>query len=543
MSKIKRLVIKNCLGIEERAIDVKNLNVISGGNAQGKTSILEVIEKALYNTNRRDKFVRTGAEKAYIELDTDDGLHVERVISKDGKDTVKVLQDGIPIKTPQTFLDQLFGVSKERKDVFAFNPVDFIAKAPKEQSKILLSLMPISFTQQNMVEAFGKAIPINSNQHGLLVLKECEKFWYDARHEANGAVKATKSEVEALENQLPDNYDVEKWEVFSLMELSDNIRNSEQVNNHRKKATELIGNSEELISSINNKFDLQVKEQQEMLEFKIGKAKSSVNVRKVELQTEIENAEKEIKELEKQIEQLKGFITLTTESISRLDTEIFESRKESLTNEMNTVISTIEEKRKEELTLLDTRIVNAKDFLEKCPEVNIKPLEEEYATAEKMKGYVEMAHNLDKVRATLKEQSKTAAKYDSFVEFCRSKPTELLKNVELPVEGLGINDDGLVTINDLPLKNLNTAKQVTVCLDIARAYAKGTVLKLITLDKMEHLDPKVREEFLSQCESDSEYQYFITKVVETIDYEKLKADYPDMFEEYQSSLDLKVESK
>ena len=154
-----------------------------------------------------------------------------------------------------------------------------------------------------------------------------------------------------------------------------------------------------------------------------------------------------------------------------------------------------------------------------------------------------MAHNLDKVRDTLTEQVKTAAKYDTFVEFCRSKPTELLKNIELPVEGLGINDDGLVTINDLPLKNLNTAKQVTVCLDIARAYAKGTVLKLITLDKMEHLDPQVREEFLSQCELDDEYQYFITKVVETIDYKKLKDDHPEMFEQYQSSLDLKVESK
>ena len=58
MSKIKRLVIRNALGIEEKVINAGNVNIISGGNAKGKTSILEVIEKALYNNDRRDRFVR-----------------------------------------------------------------------------------------------------------------------------------------------------------------------------------------------------------------------------------------------------------------------------------------------------------------------------------------------------------------------------------------------------------------------------------------------------------------------------------------------------
>ena len=50
---IKRLVIRDCLGIEELTVNPGQTTIISGGNEQGKTSILETIEKALYNTKRR----------------------------------------------------------------------------------------------------------------------------------------------------------------------------------------------------------------------------------------------------------------------------------------------------------------------------------------------------------------------------------------------------------------------------------------------------------------------------------------------------------
>jgi recombinational DNA repair ATPase RecF len=137
-----RLIRGKCidaLGIESEVVNLGNANIISGGNATGKTSWVDIIEKGLYSTDRRDKFVRTGAEKAYIELETDDGMKVCRTVSEDGKTIdLKVTRDGIPVRSPQTYLDQLFGVTKERKDVFAFNPVDFMSKPAKEQAKILL---------------------------------------------------------------------------------------------------------------------------------------------------------------------------------------------------------------------------------------------------------------------------------------------------------------------------------------------------------------------------------------------------------------------
>ncbi len=534
MSKIKRLVTRQALGIEESAYNFGNVNVISGGNARGKTSILEIIEKGYYNTDRRDKFVRTGADKAYIELETDDGMKVERTINEDGSSSVKVTRDGIPVRAPQTFLDQLFGVTKERKDVFAFNPVDFMDKSPKEQSKILLSMMPISVSQADMKEWFeGKVPPVNPNIHGLLVLKELEKYWYDARHEANGAARATKAEVEALQKQLPDNYDVTVWENYSLMELSDKIRKGEQTNNYRKQSQALIDGLEGKKKSINDKYDLQVKEQEELRDFKVQRAQKAVEDQKQIIRDEIEGVKVDIEFHKTEIERLRALIRdeesaikdcdnkilLKQKDLDNFDNSILATKTESITNEMNIAVKAIKDNQQKEIEAAEKRVSDAENYLAENPEVEIQPLEKEYAEAETMKGYVEMAHNLQNVQTRFENETAIADKYDRFVEICRKKPAELLKSIKLPVEGLSIGtikngdkEENIVLFEGQTLKQHNTAKQITTCINIAKAYAKDTPLKLICVDRIESLDEDARDEFFRQIESDDEYQYFVTLV-------------------------------
>jgi hypothetical protein len=534
MSKIKRLVTRQALGIEESAYNFGSVNVISGGNARGKTSILEIIEKALYNTDRRDKFVRTGAEKAYIELETDDGMKVERTVNEDGTSGVKVTRDGIPVRAPQTFLDQLFGVTKERKDVFAFNPVDFMDKSPKEQSKILLSMMPITVSQADMKEWFeGKVPPVNPNMHGLLVLKELEKYWYDARHEANGAVRATTAEVDALQKQLPDNYDVTVWENYSLMELSDKIRKGEQVNNYRKQAQDLIDGLTDKKKSINDKYDLQVKEQEKLRDFKVQRAQKSVEEQKQVIQDEIDSIKGDIGSHRAEIERLRALvfdeetvikdcenkILLKQKDLDNFDNSILATKTESITNEMNIAIKAVEENRNVEIGAAEKRVTDAEVYISNNTEVEIAPLEEQYSEAEKMKGFVEMAHNFQNVQTRLENETTIAEKYNRFVELCRKKPAELLKSITLPVEGLSIGtvkngdkEENIVLFEGQTLKQHNTAKQITTCINIAKAYAKDTPLKLICVDRIESLDEDAREEFFRQIEADDEYQYFVTLV-------------------------------
>ena len=526
----------NALGIESEVVNFGNANIISGGNATGKTSWVDIIDKGLYITDRREKIVRTGAEKAFIELETDDGMKVSRTVDTDGRTVdLKVTRDGIPVRSPQTFLDQLFGVTKERKDVFAFNPVDFMGKSAKEQAKILLSLMPITVTQQDMLAWFGKIPPVNPNMHGLLVLKELEKYWYDARREANGAVKEATNEVAAVIAQLPDNYDVTAWENFSTMDLSDEIRDGEKVNNFRIQAQELIDGSEIAKLTINNKYDLQVKEQGELLEFKVGKAKQGIKTQKNEIkseilqyETQIETHKNEIDELIKQINnekaaivEIEGLIKLKEKDLDNFDNSILTTKTESLTNEMNIAVKGINENRQREIATADDRVVKAEKYLTENPVIEIVPLEEKYSEAEKMKGFVEMAHNLKNVQDRLEKDIEIAETYDKFVELCRAKPTEILRSMKLPVDGITIyfnvdNDEdknnGTLLFDGLTLKNLNTAQQISKCIEIAKAYADGTVLKLINCDRMESLDRDSKVGFYREIRANKDYQFIVTTV-------------------------------
>jgi hypothetical protein len=129
-----------------------------------------------------------------------------------------------------------------------------------------------------------------------------------------------------------------------------------------------------------------------------------------------------------------------------------------------------------------------------------------------MKQHLGLAKELQGIMKRLENNELIAQEYDNFVQYCREKPAELLKTIELPFDGIGINSDNLITLNGLPIKNLSTSKQVRVCLDIARVYAKNNPLKLICIDKLECLDETVRKEFLTQIEEDSECQFFVTLV-------------------------------
>lgn len=472
---IKRLVIKDCLGIEELAISPGKVNVISGGNEKGKTSILETIEKALFNTKRRAKFVRAGAEKAYIELETDNGIQIRRTVVEDeaglDKGSVKVTQDGHPVKAPETFLKELFGITtKKDQQTFAFNPVDFMQKKDTEQTDILLALMPIRVTAEDIALWFGEHIKLNYDKHGLQVLKDAEQWFYDARQEANARVKAVEDECEAVAKRLPDNYQVEDWESVNLGKLFNDLRQTEELNHKIQDNQKFINDYDQKITDILNKYVVLKKDLEETNK------------------TALDDLDKQIRELEK--------------------------RKARLQGEMGELSKSIDKERKKELEVLEQTKESAETFLRDNQPKDIASLIAQCEEAEKMKAYIPLAKEVKNLNTRLVDEQNTAMRYDNCVTAARKKPHELLAKVKLPVEGLGIDGKGIVTINDLPLSNLSTAQQVRACLDIARALAKNTALKLICIDKIEHLDETVRAEFLKQIESDEGFQYFVTEVTD-----------------------------
>src|SRR5471030_1494840 len=107
MSKIKFLRINQFIGIDERELEAAKINIFKGPNGMGKTSVIEGIEKALTNKNRRTEVIKHGEEEATLFVELDDGLSIDRRIRNGKGDYLKVRQDGKGVESTEKFISSL----------------------------------------------------------------------------------------------------------------------------------------------------------------------------------------------------------------------------------------------------------------------------------------------------------------------------------------------------------------------------------------------------------------------------------------------------
>lgn len=121
-----------------QAVDIQFSNgvtIISGRNAQGKTSIIKAIEGAIRGKRYRgDSFLRRGAGSGDVYVDLG-RLRVYVELSEDGAERLRVTgSDGTPMKSPQAVLDRLY-------DEFTFDPLAFTRMDPAKQRELLIDLL------------------------------------------------------------------------------------------------------------------------------------------------------------------------------------------------------------------------------------------------------------------------------------------------------------------------------------------------------------------------------------------------------------------
>ena len=530
---ITRLEIRNCLGIKELQFNPGQVNVISGENETGKTSVLESIEKALLNAQRRPVFVRSGAEEATLYVELSDGTTIDRKVKPDGGGKVDVTQNGVKVRKPETVLRQYVG----EIGVLA---ADFLDKKDKEQTEILLSFIPMRVTAEDMEEWFGEKPPVNLNQHALDVLTYlAEAYFYDKRTKANSAVSDCQDEIGSLRRQLPDNYKGDDWRKVVIADLWKKVRDAQQVNTYREQAADIVTGHESAVEGVKNRFSLKVKEAEEYAQFKTGKIDEDIAKEKERIGFQIANTQAgitkdkaviraEIADLQEEIRQLQQRIALKEQELASVD-EKAEIRIEALKKELASVdsnfapridaineekgnkITALAEQEQAELEKLNVRLENAQKYLNKYPEVDIEPLKAAAEEAERMKGFIGLYDNMKRLQEELKAKKDAAQHLDECVKTARTKPAELLKNIKMPVKGLGINDKMQITIDDMPIKNLSTSRQIKFVADIARATA-GTY-KIICVDRFESLSPTRQKMFYEEIRGDG-YQYFLSTVGE-----------------------------
>jgi hypothetical protein len=129
-----------------KAVEIRpegNTVIISGRNAQGKSSVLDAIWLALAGGNamkdsQTSRPVRDGEKKATVSLDLGD-IKVTRSWTASGAMTLKAEnKEGAVYKSPQALLDGMIGK-------LSFDPLAFSRMPPKEQRKTLISLVNLGF--------------------------------------------------------------------------------------------------------------------------------------------------------------------------------------------------------------------------------------------------------------------------------------------------------------------------------------------------------------------------------------------------------------
>lgn len=137
--KIVKLTAENVKRL--RAVEItpdNTLQVITGRNAQGKTSVLDAIWLALgggHASRETTMPIRDGEENARVVLDLGD-LTVTRTWNGKGSTLTVTNSDGARYPSPQAMLDALVGR-------MSFDPLAFTRMSPRDQRQTLLNLVDI----------------------------------------------------------------------------------------------------------------------------------------------------------------------------------------------------------------------------------------------------------------------------------------------------------------------------------------------------------------------------------------------------------------
>jgi hypothetical protein len=214
-----------------KAVEIEprgNVIKITGRNAQGKSSTLDLIWAALGGKDASpEKPIRDGEKTASVTLDLGD-LVVTRKWTEKGNYLEVTDAEGAAFPSPQKVLDRLYGK-------FTFDPARFLAE--KDQRGALLQVVDLAPDWAAFKAASGMAAADPSDiTDPLRYISDVKKAVYEKRRDLNRDAKTAESRVEAARQHVPDDYDadnapdVEKLlaERRTAQEQIDLIKNAER---------------------------------------------------------------------------------------------------------------------------------------------------------------------------------------------------------------------------------------------------------------------------------------------------------------------------
>ena len=555
--KIKKIQIRNFLGIEEFGIDTGKINVFKGAKGTGKSSIIEAIEKTFANKDRRTEVVKHGENEATLFIETDNGIEIDRRIRTEKADYLKIRKGEEGVPSTEKFLRSLI-----KGDIF--RPVDWINMDEKEQAKSILNMLQINWSQDDIFNWFGEITSnIDFNQHILVVLKAIETKYFKDREEVNRKIKELKTQINVILKELPADYDGEIWRNKKIQEYYNKVSEAQKINSLIDTAKALQENFEDKISKIkanaeNDKSRVQmkykdrrqdVKDVIDLFRQRIDKAKEKINGLEPMLNLGIKSIDddeiKAVNDLEKELQaKIEELNTEYRDRISTVKAKADEKRtgfkddmqneklkeKDAIqaqenkitqkTEELNSLdalekqeLETVDFKLESEIKHENLKVGEAAKYIESYTEVDIEPLQQEADQVAEMQSYLRQWDMMIDIRDNkLASKERDSAVLTERITKARTMPSELLKTAHMPIDGISVDEKGLIRINGTLIGSLSDGEKLELAMKIAKAQAGE--LKVICVDRWESLDKKSQDLLLKDMEND-EFQYFITQVFDT----------------------------
>jgi exonuclease SbcC len=539
--KIKKLKISNYIGIEELDWDPGMINIIEGPKGTGKTSITEAIETALSNNKRRTEVISHGKDEALLFVETDEGLEVDRRLRTDKSDYLRLNGDMVA-KSTESELRKFF-----RGDIF--RPLDFIDLSIDEQTEIILSMIKMDYSEEEINDWFGEDVlkDINTSKHLLQILKDIEGKYYNERTEINREIRSLESQVKGIESELPPNYDGEKWKNEKVQEYYNKVSKARELNRKIEKAQTLKANFEDRVSAIEAEGKSKLGEVREKYQQQKEEIKELIELK----ENKIENKQKEIKQVEAQLlndnDQVDDWLQKEIQILKTKAEQEKQENEEEAANRKYEIEKTIQyqkekisakkselnglDKQKElELKSIDKEVVRdvkaereklseAEKLLKEKEMVEIEPLQEEADKVAEMKEYLSEWNRMVQIREGQLTQKKEYSDHlTELIEIARDKPSELIQKHEMPLEGISVDEEGLIRIDKTLLDGLSNGEKLEVAFQIA--LQRMGRLEIMCLDGFEKLNESEQEKILKMCR-ENEIQAFVTITKDTKNNERV----------------------
>ncbi|MEK4351300.1 hypothetical protein MKX41_10670 [Paenibacillus sp. FSL R5-0475] len=532
MLHIKRIELRNWLGIKELEVSPGKINKVDGDSGAGKTSLIEGLEKTLTNTSRRTEVISHGQKESELFVELTDGLQITRKVRTEKADYLKVKHDSKAVNSTEGFLRKLINGE-------IFRPIEFVKKDAKQQTEIILNMLQIEWTIENIKTWFGEMPEADYQLHILQILQQIESAYFEERSSINREINLLRANIEGIKRDLPPNYDGEEWRGVDLQKLYRKLSDAQESNKKLEEARSLIdgltlriddikrrssNETEEKILDYRRQRDIlqdgikRLKERIEQDQKIIDDADRRITEASVQLDNELEQA---IERLKLQYQQKKLNVREDVQREIELNKGYISENRQLITEKSSTLNNIAEHERKDlekikdhEASLIAAEKAKSGDAEQVTTDVewiDPEPLQSAAHKAAEMKEYLrEWERMNDIIREKLSPKEARSADLTAKIEMARELPKELLKTAALPVDGLTVDDKGRIRINGTLIDGLSDGEALDFAFKLAKAQSGP--LKVICIDGYQDLGSK-QKAILDSAQHD-DYQYFLLSTVE-----------------------------